>query len=747
MRRRGQIGGLLLAATAALGLAHGARAQAAPQDSTPHSDARLISEVAAVEPGQPFTVGVHITLEEGWHTYWKNAGDAGTGTLMEWRLPDGFTVTELRYPVPELIPYPPLMSYGYHDEVVLLATVTPPFELDGDRVVIDATADFLVCADVCIPASAGIGVELPVAGGGGAPAEADTSPEAELIREFRGRLPVVDDDWALRAARTDSGFVLAADPPDGWDGSPAGAYFFPEDGTLLHHTESQPAGLTDDGEVRIELTASEYMMEEPEVLTGILVLPQGQAVDNEGHRGLEVRVPVQRGDVEWVDEPVTALAQPAASAQSTTRPGGASLSLLAALFFAFIGGLILNLMPCVFPILSLKALGFASRGGDRAGMRRDGLAFGAGVVLSFLAVAGALIAVRAGGAEVGWGYQLQSPTLVALLAALMFGIGLWLAGVVELGASLTRLGGFGDGEGQGSSFMTGVLATIVATPCTAPFMGAAIGAAMVRPIPEALAVFAGLGVGMATPYVVLSFWPALADRLPKPGRWMETFKQVLAFPMFAVAVWLVWVFGLQVGVGGAARLLFGLLLLALAAWLIGRWPATVATRRVRVVTRGLAVVALVLAVAAGATAVQRAEPLPGTATAAEVTWEPFTQEKVDEYRAQGRPVFVDFTAAWCISCQVNERVALETARVRSAFEGYDVALLKADWTRRDPAITRALSDFGRVGVPLYVLYPPDPTAEPRVLPELLTPAIVLEALQEELGPVPDTRKAAGERTS
>ncbi|MFO7894491.1 MAG: protein-disulfide reductase DsbD family protein [Longimicrobiales bacterium] len=736
---------LLLAAITALGAAPGPVAAQDSADPTPHSDARLVSEAAAVTPGQPFTVGVDITLDEGWHTYWKNAGDAGSGTLMDWRLPDGFTVTELRYPVPERIPYPPLMSYGYHDQVVLLATVTPPDRIDADRVELDATADFLVCADVCVPATGSIGIELPVSDGG----DPEPSEHAALIGTFRDRLPVERDDWTVRAARTDTGFVVAAEPPAEWSGSMAGAYFFPEDGTLLHHTPTQDAGLTEGGTLHLELPASEYMGGEPERLDGILVLPEGEAVDEAGHRGLEVSAAVARGDdAAWAAAPTTALAQPQAAAP-TGRAGAASLSLLAALLGAFVGGLILNLMPCVFPILSLKALSFANRGGDRAGMRRDGLAFGAGVVLSFLAVAGVLIAVRAGGAEVGWGYQLQSPTIVALLGALMFGLGLWLAGVVELGASLTRLGGFGaaaGGEGEGSSFFTGVLATIVATPCTAPFMGAAIGAAMIRPVPEALAIFAGLGVGMATPYVALAFWPAMARRLPKPGRWMETFKQVLAFPMFAVAVWLVWVFGLQVGVSGAAQLLFGFLLLAVAAWLIGRWPPTVATRRVRVVTRGLAAVAVVLAVAAGATAVQSAEPIPTAgAEAVEVDWEPFSAEKVDSYRAAGRPVFVDFTAAWCISCQVNERVALETRRVRAAFAGYDVALMKADWTRRDPAITRALEEFGRVGVPLYVLYQADPGAEPRILPELLTPAIVLDALREELGEMPaQTQARAGD---
>ncbi|MFW5947100.1 MAG: protein-disulfide reductase DsbD family protein [Gemmatimonadota bacterium] len=761
---RSWIGGaaLLVAAMAgaapALAGAQGAPgAQVGPQqgadavrDTTPHSDARLISEVAAVRPGEPFTVGVHITLDEGWHTYWENAGDAGSGTIMEWRLPEGFSVSELRYPVPERIPYPPLMSYGYHDEVVLLATVTPPPELDAPSVELAATADFLVCADVCIPATAQLELGLAV---DDAPAAATAAPdEAGLIRRFRDRLPVERDDWRLRAARTDSGFVLAARPPEGWAGDLAGAYFFPEDGTILTHTETQAGGLAD-GELRLTLPASEYMTEEPEVLEGVFVLHDEAPFDDAGHPALVVAVPVERGDVAWADQAVEPLTQPAAPAGGASgsvaadpggRSGAASLSLLLALAFAFLGGVILNLMPCVFPILSLKALGFANRGGDRAGMHRDGLAFGAGVVLTFLAVAGGLIAVRAGGTEVGWGYQLQSPTIVALLAALMVGIGLWLAGVVELGASLTRLGGLGGGEQQ-SSFLTGILATVVATPCTAPFMGAAIGAAMLRPTGEALGIFAALGVGMAAPYVGLSFWPAMARRLPKPGRWMETFKQVLSFPMFAVAVWLVWVFGLQVGVDGAARLLFGLLLLALAAWLVGRWPAAVATKRVRLVTRALAALAVVLGTLTTADAIRAAAPPADDGGSVEVSWEPWSEEEVDGYRDAGRPVFVDFTAAWCISCQVNERVALETRAVRAAFREHDVALLKADWTRRDPAITRALAGFGRAGVPLYVLYPAGADAEPRILPELLTRDIVLDAIREELGERGSPQQARSDR--
>ena len=711
-----------------------------------------MAEDQAIQPGQPFTAGLHITLDEGWHTYWRNAGDAGNGASIRWDLPPGFTAESLRYPRPERIPYPPLLNYGYEDEVVLLTTITPPDDLEpGQTVSLNGRADFLVCEDICIPASAPISLDLPVRAG-----EPGASEAADLIRRYRAQLPVQTHEWAFRAARTDSGFVLGARPPAGWTGEFADTYFYPFDPTTLRHAPTQEAGVRE-GELRLRLPQSEYLAETPDRLEGILVLPEGSSVEDGGRRAMVVSAPVEPAAVAWASQSTTPVAGQAPASPGAASAGSASLSVLLALVFAFVGGLILNLMPCVFPILSLKALGFASHGGNRDGMRKDGLAFGAGVVLTFLVVAGLLLAVRAGGAQVGWGYQLQNPAIVALLAALMFGIGLWLAGVVEFGASFTRVGGMasapaggepsaGRRDGMASAFFTGALATVVATPCTAPFMGAAIGAALVRPPAEALLIFAALGVGMATPYVALSFWPGLADRLPRPGRWMETFKQLLAFPMFAVAIWLVWVFGLQTGMGGAARLLFGLLLLALAAWVVGRWPATTASRRVRLVTRGTAAGLLVVALLSGTAAVRGAEPLPaGPAASAaggadasgvagsgaeEVVWEPYSKTAIDTYRAEGRPVFIDFTAAWCISCQVNERVALETETVQRAFQRHNVALLKADWTRRDPAITRALESFGRAGVPLYVLYPADPAAEPLVLPELLTRDIVLNALEQ-----------------
>jgi thiol:disulfide interchange protein DsbD len=701
---------------------------AAQQDTTPHSEARLVSDVASVRAGEPFTVGVHISLDKGWHTYWKNAGDAGNGLLATWRLPNGFSADSFAYPVPERIPYPPLVNYGYNDEVVFLATVTPPAGLEAGRSVrLTLLAEYLVCADVCIPATAERSLELPVRDAPPTP-----SGDAALIRRYAGRLPVEHAQWATRAARTDSGFVLDVAPPQGWKGSLGGAYFFPADPALLDHVADQPVGRTAAGRYRLRLKQSAYLSGKPQRIEGVLALADGGTFDAAGHRGLVVSAAVADAEVAWAAETAEPVAAAGMAAGQGPAAGGAGgVGLLVAVLFALIGGVILNLMPCVFPILSLKALGFAGRGGDRAGMRRDGLVFAAGVIVTFLAMAGLLMAVRASGAQVGWGYQLQSPAMVAALAALMFMIGLILAGVFEVGLALTRLGGLG-GSGEGSAFLTGVLATVVATPCTAPFMGAAVGAALIRPPLEGLLIFGALGVGMAAPYVALSFWPALARRLPRPGRWMETFKQVLAFPMFAVAIWLVWVFGLQTGMGGAAQLLFGLLLLAFAGWLIGRWPAIAISTRTRWVTRALATGAVVAAVAAGAAATSIETPPPaGGGQAAALEWKPWSAAAVEEHRNAGRPVFVDFTAAWCISCQVNERVALETPAVRQAFAGRNVALLKADWTRRDPAITGALASFGRSGVPLYVYYPADPAAKPVVLPALLTPMIVLATLEKE----------------
>ena len=410
--------------------------------------------------------------------------------------------------------------------------------------------------------------------------------------------------------------------------------------------------------------------------------------------------------------------------------GADGFTLAMALVFAFFGGILLNLMPCVFPILSLKILGAANQGGeDRVEIRNQGLVFALGVILAFLALAGLLIILRAGGAQLGWGFQLQSPIFVAFMAALFFAIGLNLMGLFEIGVSLTRVGGGVGGSGSyAESLASGVLATIIATPCTAPFMGAALGFALTKSIPETLLIFGFLGTGMALPYLVLSLAPGLLERLPRPGPWMETLKQVLAFPMFATVIWLTWVFGQQTGIGGATYLLSALLLVTAAGWMVGRWQRT--DLRSGIVAR---VVSLAMWAGAFALVAQGAAQEPPPMAVGD-GWIPFAQEEVERTLARGQPVFVDFTAAWCLTCQVNERVVLGTETVRGAFRDRNVALFKADWTRQDPEITSALEALGRSGVPVYVLYRGVSDAEPHLLPAILTEQIVLDALAKVLSP-------------
>ena len=408
----------------------------------------------------------------------------------------------------------------------------------------------------------------------------------------------------------------------------------------------------------------------------------------------------------------------------------ADMSLIAAILFAFLGGLILNLMPCVFPVLSVKVLALLEHGGaaNPARGRKHGLAFGAGVLLSFWMLAGVLIALRSGGESLGWGFQLQSPAVVATLALLMFALGLNLSGVFEIGLSLTRLGAAGSGGSYRDSMLTGGLAVLVAAPCTAPFMGAALGYALVQPAFIGLLVFTALAIGLALPFVILASMPQLLRFLPRPGPWLETLKQLFAFPLYATVVWLLWVFGQQVGVNALAILLLAMIVLALGAW---TWA-----RGVRFDKRGTRFVAAVLMVCAVGVAVAGSRTLAvGDAgasvryTAAGIgSWEPYSAQRVTELRAEGRPIFIDFTAAWCLSCQVNERVALRTNAVKDAFARGNVALLRADWTSRDDAITQVLASFGRSGVPLYVLYPAGKNSAGTILPAVLTPGIVVDAV-------------------
>jgi thiol:disulfide interchange protein/DsbC/DsbD-like thiol-disulfide interchange protein len=713
-------------------------------DSTPHSEARLVSEVTSVRPGKTFTVALVIDLDDGWHTYWRNPGDAGTEAVLDWMLPEGFVAGPVQWPAPERVPAPPLMSYAYTGRVMLLTDIAVPTTvMSGVPTHIGLSSEFLVCRQICLPAEVTLGLDLPVSADGG---RQDPAWRNAFVAA-RERLPMEGSGWRARAFPNTDGYDLVVDPPAGRDEGSTDFYFFVLDPTTLEHATPQLPTWRD-GSMHIALARSAYNTG-PGALDGVLVRTDGGGFDQAQRRtAVALAVPVEGAAAAAATEDEGAAGSSSGmtggdEADASSSPGmgeeGESgpatvppLTLALALVLAFAGGLLLNLMPCVFPVLSLKILGFVHHaGGNERRTRLHGLAFGAGVVLSFLLLATILLAVRAAGAQVGWGFQLQSPGVVAALCVLLFVIGLGFAGVVTTGTALTRLAGVGAGdERYRGSFLTGVLASIVATPCTAPFMGAAVGAALVRPASEAVAIFGVLGLGMATPYMVLSSWPALLRHVPRPGPWMESLEQALAFPMFAVTAWLVWVFGQQTGMNGVAALLACLILVGFAAWLVGRWPAATTRGRALVISRVLAGVAVVMAVVVVSRGVRAAPAHADAASGIAMSgaWEPFGDGVVENHRREGRAVFVDFTAAWCISCQVNERLVLSTDRVLGAFRAANVALVKGDWTRRNPDITRALASFGRSGVPLYVLYPPDPAAEPELLPAVLTAGIVMEAI-------------------
>ena len=672
----------------------------------------LVPEVEWVQPGTPFTLGLRLKMAPHWHTYWKNPGDAGLGTRLRWALPEGFEAGAFQWPAPEAIPAEPLMSYGYSDEVTLLTEVRPPAGLaPGASVKLGGRLDWLECKDVCLPGRAQLEIELPVRAEPPAPSAARQA----LFTATRARLPQDGSAWHARLLQSGPKLALAFQPQGA---QVEAATFFPEASRVIDHPAPQRLLRTADG-LSLELTRASDA-EALERVAGVLVIEAPGP-----RRALALTLPV---------ESVTALPKGTAVARPPDGgPARPSAGLLPALGFAFLGGLILNLMPCVLPVLSLKVLGFVRHaGGERGRAWRHGLAFAAGVVASFWALAGLLLALRAAGQQIGWGFQLQSPGFVAALSFLFFLIGLNLLGVFEVGTSLTRLGDAGPGSGLGSSFSSGALATVVATPCTAPFMGSALGFGLSQPAPVALAVFTSLALGMAAPYLLLSLSPRLLRFVPKPGAWMETFKQAMGFVMMGTVVVLVWIYGRQAGNDAVAWLLGGLVVLGVGAWLYGRAtaPGNEGPHRLSLALAGLFAVA---GLALGLSQARAAAPTPNGAAVVEggIAWQPWSPEAEAAARAAGQAVFVDFTAAWCLSCQVNERIALRAPAVAERFARHGVTAFKADWTLHDERITAALRGFGRSGVPLYVLYPPGGQA--RLLPEVITPAVVLSALDEALG--------------
>ncbi len=656
-------------------------------------------------------------MKDGWHTYWKHPGDSGEPTDIRWNLPPGFTAGDIQWPHPQKISMAPLTTYGYEGETMLLV----PFKAASDAkpgttARVTADAYWMVCEKICIPEEVTLALDVPIGEGPVVPSE----PAASAFASTRAKLPIPADDWNIAASEQAGQFVLRIDPPQGvaLDGIHDGdLQFFAASGPLIEYSAPQTTSV-DGGVVTMRLVRSPYLTGTPERINGILLAANG------GRGGepaaFEFDVPVSAS---------TAAASPVTAATTAVPP-----TLFVALTLAFAGGVILNLMPCVFPVVSLKILGFVqSAGDDPRRVRAHGLTFASGVLVAFWALAALLLALRAAGEEIGWGFQLQSPGFVAAMAFLLFGLGLSLTGVVEIGTSLTRIGGAGS-SGHRSSFMNGVLATVVATPCTAPFMGAALGYAMTQSAGTSMLIFTALGAGMAAPYVALSAWPALLRFLPRPGVWMVRFRHLTAFPLFATVAWLVWVFGHQTGIDGVLRLLLGLTLLALGLWIWGQWVTLSAAERTKWAARtagaGFIVAGLVLAGTSAALMNPRATAAPSPGPAEGIAWEIYSEERVAEHRAAGRPVFIDFTAAWCLTCKVNERIAFSSDEVHQLVKARNIAMLKADWTNNDPAITRTLAGFGRSGVPLYVLYDADPAAQPRLLPEILSPGVLMNAFSE-----------------
>ncbi len=658
-------------------------AKAGDTVTTPHVTAKLVSEFSTVSPGETMGVGLHFEIKKGWHTYWKNPGDSGEPIKVRWAISPGLTPSALIYPAPHRIELPPLANFGLENEVLVFSEMTASNLLKaGQDVTIRAEATWLVCEETCIPEKGSFEIKIPVA------AAVTHSQNYGLFEKARLQSPKKLPEIAFHLSERGVDFKIPEEVviPEG-----TAPFFFPEAQGLIENAAPQTLLKNK----VLLLTSASTLTELPKKISGLLVV----------------------GDKSY------AIGESESQASFTYLTQAATAPSLNVLLLAFLGGLLLNLMPCVFPVLSVKILSFVKKSGEHPKkIRMHGWAYASGVLVSFTALAALLIFLRWSGEGLGWGFQLQSPIFVLLIIFLLFLLALSLLGVFEIGGSWMGLGSrLAARGGLSGSFFTGVLATIVATPCTAPFMGPAIGFALGQPAIIAMTVFLALGLGMAAPYLLLSYAPFLLKRLPKPGAWMETFQQAMAFPLFSTVLWLVWVLNQQAPQAIVTSLL-GLLGIGFGAWLGHR----VKRARPLALLIGVAAMAWAIHDIREGHRVSKSEGVALVQTQEDGEWAVFSEQKLAALRAEGRPVFVDFTAAWCITCQINKKRVLERDGIRQVFAAKNVALLKADWTNRDPQISKALESFGRQGVPLYVYYPPH--GEPKILPALLTKAIVLEAL-------------------
>ena len=691
----------------------------APQGVTASNDEKITPNTV--------WVGLQLIHQPHWHTYWKNSGDSGLPTQLTWTLPVGVMAGDIAWPAPKKIKIGSLTNFGYEDTVLLAVplTITPAFKpsLLNSNLDIKLKAQWLICKEECIPEEGEFALSIPTKGStaiNSAAFEAafKAQPKPVIVNAGAG-IPsstALIDGNALKFELHGLPAELRGKTLD----------FYPETAEVLENSAINSGASKQEwqGAVwRISLPLSSQRSQSPEIMTVVL----------------------KSGEQAWRAEVAVQGVWPKVAAAATVSPGLAAaladnkiavpnanltaapinLTLFAALLGALLGGLILNLMPCVFPVLALKVVSFTKHASDTQAHRRSGMAYFAGVVLSFVALGAVFLALRAAGEQLGWGFQLQNPLVVAGLAVLFTVLGMNLAGLFEFGSILpSSVAAMRAKNPTVDSFLSGVLAVAVASPCTAPFMGASLGFALGLPAWEALLIFAAIGVGMALPYVAASFVPAVARALPRPGAWMDTFKKFLAFPMFATVVWLVWVLGQQSGIDGASALLAILLMLCMLLWALSLHGKS----KFYFAIISIAILAYITP-AIGVNIIKNAEMPAASAQTGEITderWQAWEPGRVDQLLAKGQPVFVDFTAAWCVTCQFNKKTTLSNPELLAEFDAKKVQLLRADWTRRDPAIGAALKDLGRSGVPVYVLYAPGQA--PQVLSEIISVDDVKAAL-------------------
>jgi thiol:disulfide interchange protein DsbD len=685
----------------------------------------LVAEHQGVTPGGTVTLALREDIREHWHTYWKNPGDSGEPTGIDWALPQGWSAGKIQWPYPSQIPVGPLMNYGYADNVTLLIAITAPTNaIPGTEIELKGRAHWLVCSDICIPEEADVSLPIKV--------QTATPPldsgVADLFRLAREKLPR-DSQWSARFDADNARFALFVESSELANAKPKSIVFFPETDGYISAAAQQSAEKNSQGIVIA--TKPDWRLDNADKRAKISEIKGLLKITAADGQIQALNITATKGEVPQL----ISTAAPLAGANDGIGSAGkaeSNIGVWQALLFAFLGGLILNLMPCVFPVLSMKVLALTRKVGAVSVAHTESLAYAAGVVATFGLLAGLLLMLRTGGEAIGWGFQLQNPLVVAIFALVIFSVGLNLSGVFEISGG--RFAGIGQKfaakGGHVGSFFTGALAVVVATPCTAPFMGAAMGFALIQPAAVALSIFLALAIGFAAPFVVLGYSPVLLRFLPRPGPWMATFKQLLAFPMYGAAIWLVWVLDQQAGAGGVLAVLGAALALALAFWAFG------ASQRAygigQLIGMGLAALSLGVAIYLVPQVPQvQTTPTQEQATAGSrpafkstLASEPYSEARLVSLREAGRPVFVYATAAWCITCLVNEKAALSGTQVADAIAGKNIAVLKADWTNRNPEITKLLSAYGRSGVPLYLYYTPG-SEQAEVLPQVLTKGTIL----------------------